>query len=79
MLNRGDGDSAIQVGGSGGRRAPALAPDFAGHRKECNPLDIGGSAARGDAAALLRARASMSDENIEVWEGMRRVTAWKLP
>jgi hypothetical protein len=35
--------------------------------------------ARGDAAALLRARASMSDENIEVWEGMRRVTAWKLP
>ena len=35
--------------------------------------------ARGDGAALLRARASMSDENIEVWEGMRRVTAWKLP
>ena len=35
--------------------------------------------ARDDAAALLRARASMSDKNIEVWEGMRRVTAWKLP
>jgi hypothetical protein len=29
--------------------------------------------ARDDAAALLRARASMSDEHIEVWEGMRRV------
>ena len=25
--------------------APALVLDFAGHRKECNPLDIGGSAA----------------------------------
>jgi len=25
--------------------------------------------ARDDGAALLRARASMSDENIEVWEG----------
>ena len=35
--------------------------------------------ARNDAAALLRARASMSDKNIEVWEGMRRVTARKLP
>jgi hypothetical protein len=33
--------------------------------------------ARGDAAALLRARASMSDEDIEVWEGMRRATARK--
>jgi hypothetical protein len=35
--------------------------------------------ARDDAAALLRARASMSDKDIEVWEGMRRVTARKLP
>jgi hypothetical protein len=35
--------------------------------------------ARDDAAALLRARASMSDKNIEVWEGMRRVTGRKLP
>jgi hypothetical protein len=35
--------------------------------------------ARDDAAALLRARASMSDKAIEVWEGMRRVTARKLP
>jgi hypothetical protein len=35
--------------------------------------------ARDDAAALLRARASMSDKEIEVWEGMRRVTARKLP
>jgi len=35
--------------------------------------------ARDDAAALLRDRASMSKENIEVWEGMRRVTAPKLP
>ena len=33
--------------------------------------------ARGDAAALLRARASMSNEDIEVWEGMRRATARK--
>jgi hypothetical protein len=35
--------------------------------------------ARDDAAALLRARASMSDKNIEVWQGIRRVTARKLP
>jgi hypothetical protein len=34
--------------------------------------------ARDDAAALLRARASMSDKDIEVWEGMRRVTARKV-
>jgi hypothetical protein len=34
--------------------------------------------ARDDAASLLRARASMSDKNIEVWEGMRRVTARKM-
>ena len=31
--------------------------------------------ARDDAAALLRARASMSDHSIEVWEGIRRVKA----
>ena len=50
-----------EVGGSEGRRRPGSGAGFRGHRKECNPLDIGGSAAcrrqlsrQCDCLALLR-------------------------
>ena len=33
-----------EVGGSEGRRRAGFGAGFCGHRKECNPLDIGGSA-----------------------------------